>query len=100
MNGKVHQFADALAQRRIRGQIGHDKARKLGNALGINLSKAAFYRQIITVIKLANTRGIARAADVFQQQCVIQIGKRLHRQTNLRANIHADPADANAMPGG
>ena len=91
-----HHGAEALGQARLQARVLEDEFEHLRQAVAHRL-EALFERQIIRQVELADARGIAAAAQVLQQQGVIQIPQVFIRHAQFASHVHADPATADAM---
>jgi hypothetical protein len=56
-----------------------------------------FEGEVVGQIELTDTRGIAAAAQILHQQCVIQLTDLAFRLADLAPDVNADPASADAM---
>ena len=89
----------ALPQRRaLRGLAEHEVQRR--REAGADRLVALLERSIVGVVELADARGIAAAAKVLEQQGVIESPRSAWRQADRAADLHPDPAGADAMAGG
>jgi hypothetical protein len=76
-----------------------DKAKGLGEA-AVKLFDIALEDEVVGQIELADTGGIAAAAEILQKQCVIELPQLAVAQPHFSADVNADPAAAHAMAGG
>ena len=60
---------------------------------------ALFEGEIVGLIKFADPRGVARAAEILEQQRVVKVVTVLGAEAERAADVAADPAGADAMAG-
>ena len=80
------------------------EARKIGRrnflkAVGGTSALAALGGAVVGTQNLAHARRVAAAADVFEQQRVIEIPELWPVQAQFAANAHADQATADGVAG-
>ena len=92
-----HHGAEALGQPRFQAGVLEHEFQYLRQAV-THCLEILLERQVVRQIQLADARRIAAAAQVFQQQGVIQIPQVIVAHADLAAHMHADPAAADAMP--
>ena len=92
----VHDGAQALAHAGAQAGVAEHEAQHLRQAVLDDLV-VALELQIVGQIELADARGVAAAAQVLQQQGVVQLPQLRLGQADLPADVHADPAAAHAV---
>ena len=88
----------AAMQRRGGGGARGDEVDGRGEA-GANRLVALLEGEIVGLIQFADPRGIAAAAEILEQQGIIEIVAILRRQAERATDVAADPAGADAMAG-
>ncbi len=88
---------EALGKARLQSRMAQYKAQGLRQA-AINKFEISFEFEVIDQIELANPRRVAAAAQVFEQQRVIELPYLQLIQLQLFRNLKPDPAAAQAMP--
>jgi hypothetical protein len=84
---------------RLHRGVGDDEAQHLRQAVVEQLG-VALEVVIVGDVELADPRGIAAAAEIFQEQRVVEVGELRHGQAEHLADMHADPAAAHAVTDG
>jgi hypothetical protein len=83
----------------MRARMREHEAQNLGQALA-DMLEIALEREIVGQIELADARGVAAAAKIFQQNRIVKIVERRAFQPDRAPDMNADPAGAHAMAGG
>ena len=94
----VDQRAKALGQAGLQSGMGEHEAKRLRQA-AIDLLEVMFELDVVGQIELADPRGIAAAAQILEQQRVIQFPQLEFADPDLLTDLRADEAAAHAMPG-
>jgi len=76
--------------------VGQHEAERLRKA-AVDLLEVVLEGQIVGQIELADARRIAAAAEIFEQQRVVQLPDPALVEADFLADLHADPAAADAM---
>ncbi len=92
----VEHAAKALGQSSFQAGVLQHKARHLRQAVADAL-EVALKGQVVGQIQLANARRVAAAAQVFQQQRVVQLPALLVAQAQRLGDVHTNPAAAHAV---
>jgi hypothetical protein len=92
-----HHAAEALGQSGVQPGVLEHETQHLRQAVA-HQHPVALEVVVVREVELANTRCVAAAAQVFQQQSVVKLPQLLIGQAQLPADVHADPAAAHAMP--
>jgi hypothetical protein len=93
----AHDGAEALCEPSLQSGMGQHEAERLRQA-AVDQLEIALEDPIIGKIELADAGGIAAAADVLQEQGVVEFRQVGIAQADLPADMHSDPAAAHAMP--
>ena len=88
---------DAFAQPRFEPGTGEHEPER-GRQAVIDGLEVAFEGDVVREIELADPRRVAGAAEILQEQRVVEVRERLTLHPQLRPDPHADPAAAHAMP--
>jgi len=86
----------ALRQACPQAGVGQHEAKRLGKA-AVDLFEVVLEGQIVSQIELADARGIAAAAKIFEQQRVVQLPDPALIEADFLTDLYADPAAADAM---
>jgi len=92
----VDDRAQPLRQTGVQAGVREDEAQHLRQAVAGGL-EVAFEAQVVAEVELADARGIAAAAQVLEQQGVVQLPALARAQTDDAGHVHADPAAAHAV---
>ena len=87
------------AERRAARRLGEDEVERRGKA-GADRLVALLERAVVGFVQLADPRRVAAAAEVLEQQRVMQLVPLGVGQAEHLADPAADPAGADAMAGG
>ena len=91
-----HHGAEAFGQPRLQARVLEDEFQHLRQAVAHRL-EALLERQIVRQVQLADARRIAAAAQILEQQGVVQIPQVFIGHAQFASHMHADPAAADAM---
>ena len=94
----VDQRAKPLGQSGLHSGMRQDEAQHLRQA-AVDGLEVALEGEVVGQIELADARRIAAAAEILQQQRVVELPDLALAQADLAADVDADPAAAHAMPG-
>jgi hypothetical protein len=94
----VDDRSDALGQARLRAGVRKDEAQRGGEA-AVDGFETALEADVVGEIERADSRGVATAAEVLEEQGVIEVGQCPPVETGRLADVHADPAGADAVAG-
>ncbi len=75
-----------------------DETQRLREA-AVDLLEIVFEGQIVGQVELADARRIAAAAEILEQQGVVELRQIGFRRGRFAADMHSDPAAANAVAG-
>ncbi len=92
------QRADALRQPGFQSGVRQNKAKRLRQA-AVDQFGVVFEAQVVGHVKLADARRVAAAAEVLQEQRVIELPYFGLAQTDLAADMDSDPTTADAVAG-
>ena len=94
----VDDGAEAFGEAGFQAGVGEHEAQHLRQAV-VDELEVALEREIVGEVELADARRIAGAAEILQQQRVVEVGELGLAEADLPADLHADPAAADAMSG-
>ena len=95
---RADQRARARGEAGTHAGVAEHEAQRLRQA-AVDLLDVAFEGDVVGEIELADTRRVAAAAEVLQQQRIVELPDLGFAETDLAADVDADPAAAHAMAG-
>ena len=87
----VDDAAQAVGQAGVQAGVAEDEAQHLRQPVADGL-EVALEGEVVGEVELADARRVAAAAEVLQQQHVVELAQGRHVEADLRADVHADPA--------
>ena len=96
VEGDAKDGAETLSQTGLHAGMFQNKAEDTGETR-VDELEVAFDGNIVSEIELADAGGIRRAADILEQQGVVEIGKLVVGHAQRAADVEADPAAADTV---
>ena len=96
VDGDVDDGAEAFGEAGLHAGVVEDEAEDIGEA-GVDELEVAFDADVVGEIELADARGVGRAADVLEQQRVVEVGE-LRRRSCPIARPMFMPIQQQRMP--
>jgi hypothetical protein len=92
----VQNGAKSFGQSGLETRMGKHEAKSLRQA-PVDVLEVLLEREIVSQIKLANSRGIAAASKILEQERIVEVGQFVFTQSDVLADIDANPATPHAM---
>ena len=94
-----HDRTEALGEAGFQSRVRQHETQRLRQT-AVDILEVVFEGEVVGQIELADARGVAAAAEVLEQQRVIEFPQFVIGEAGLAADMDADPAAAHAMTGG